>query len=83
MNLYAFYYNWVRSHLTLCRLSPIFYDRGVEVEDGFERFIIALQEVVATLKLTAPGVERQLFNMISSEGIISIKVESSNISLGQ
>jgi len=46
LNLYAFYYNWVRSHLTLHRLSPVFYERGVEVKDEFERFIIALREVL-------------------------------------
>jgi len=46
LNLYAFYYNWVRSHLTLCGLPPILYERGVEVKDEFERFTIALQEVI-------------------------------------
>jgi len=27
LNLYAFCYNWVRSHLTLYGLSPVFYER--------------------------------------------------------
>jgi len=46
LNLYAFYYNWVRSHLTLHRLSPVFYERGIEIRNEFERFTIALREVI-------------------------------------
>ena len=46
LNLYAFYYNWIRGHMTLYGLSPVFYERGVDIKNEFERFTIALREVL-------------------------------------
>ena len=45
LGMYAFYYNWIRSHLSLHGLSPIFYEKKLRISNEFERFIRALLEV--------------------------------------
>ena len=45
-SIYIFYYNWIRSHQSLSNNSPVFYDRGVEIDNEYERFILALLEVL-------------------------------------
>ena len=44
--LYIFYYNWIRSHQSLSYNSPIFYSRGIKIDDEYERFAVSLQEVL-------------------------------------
>jgi transposase-like protein len=46
MSLYIFYYNWIRSHQSLLGNSPIFFAKGLQIENEHERLIIALQEVL-------------------------------------
>ncbi len=46
LSLYIFYYNWIRSHQSLSYNSPIFYSRGVVTDNEYERFVVALQEVL-------------------------------------
>jgi len=46
LSLYIFYYNWIRSHLSLSNNSPIFYSRRIRIENEYERFILALQEML-------------------------------------
>ena len=46
MSLYVFYYNWIRSHQSLSDNSPVFFAKGLRIDNEYERFIIALQEVL-------------------------------------
>jgi len=46
MILYAFYYNWIRSHLTFGDNSPILAEQGIVIPTEFERFLYVLQKEV-------------------------------------
>ena len=45
-SIYIFYYNWIRSHQSLSNNSPVFYSRGIKIDNEYERFVLALQEVL-------------------------------------
>jgi len=46
MDLFLFYYNWIRSHMTFQYNSPILAKRGIVIVSEYERFLYALREVV-------------------------------------
>lgn len=46
MDLYLFYYNWVRSHMTFNDNSPILAGKGIVIPTEYERFLYVLREVV-------------------------------------
>jgi len=46
LSLYIFYYNWIRSHLSLSNNSPIFHSRKIKIDNEYKRFVLALQEVL-------------------------------------
>jgi len=48
-SIYIFYYNWIRSHQSLSNNSPVFYQRNIKIDNEYERFILALQEVLQCL----------------------------------
>jgi len=46
MDLFLFYYNWIRSHMTFQNNSPILAKRGIVIVSEYERFLYVLREVV-------------------------------------
>ena len=46
MDLFLFYYNWIRSHMTFQNNSPILAKRGIVIVSEYEIFLYVLREVV-------------------------------------
>ncbi|MEM0467110.1 MAG: hypothetical protein QXX20_05890 [Candidatus Thermoplasmatota archaeon] len=43
MIIYAFYYNWIRSHMSFSDNSPILGEQGIVIPTEFERFLYVLR----------------------------------------
>lgn len=46
MDLFLFYYNWIRSHMTFNDNSPILAKKGIVIPTEYERLLYVLSEVV-------------------------------------
>jgi len=46
MDIFLFYYNWIRSHMTFNDNSPILAEKGIIIPSEYERFLYVLCEVV-------------------------------------
>jgi len=46
MDLFLFYYNWIRSHMTFNDNSPILAEKGIIISTEYERLLYVLREGV-------------------------------------